>query len=179
MRRKLLTGAALAAGVFLYVKGRSVSIPKGATAVRPFILKKYLGTWYELAHLDYRFESHMNNVSSTYSLKPGGKIEVDSKGFDETLKKWKIFNGKAKFVKDKAEGRFMISFFPFMYVGHNVIDITDAYDYALIAGDSLHYLWIFSRTTTIPENVKMRFLTKAKALGYDVKALRWTKHDAA
>ncbi|MFB6454903.1 lipocalin family protein [Chitinophaga sp. Hz27] len=178
MRRKLLTGAALAAGVLLYVKGRSVSIPKGATAVRPFKLKKYLGTWYEVAHLDYRFESNMKNVSATYSLTPGGKINVDSKGFDESLKKWKIFSGKAKFVKDKAEGRFMVSFFPFIYAGHNVIDISDDYDYALVAGDNLHYLWIFSRTTAIPEDIKNRFLAKAKGLGYEVKALRWTKHDA-
>ena len=35
------------------------SIPKGATAVTPFDKEKYLGKWYEIARLDFRFEGFL------------------------------------------------------------------------------------------------------------------------
>lgn len=176
-KRKLLIGAALAAGAFLYIKGRTVSIPKGAVAVKPFKLKKYLGTWYEIARMDYRFERNMKNVSATYSLKPNGEVKVDNKGYDTALHQWKESVGKAKFVKDKTEARFMVSFFPFIYAGYNVIDIDDTYENALVVGDDLHYIWILSRGTTISAEMKERFLDKARSLGYVTEDLIWTTHD--
>ncbi|MGZ5210273.1 MAG: lipocalin family protein, partial [Kaistella sp.] len=51
------------------------------------------------------------------------------------------------------------------------------YKYALVAGNSLDYLWILSREKTIPENIKQRFLEKAKSLGYNTSNLIWVKHD--
>ena len=42
-----------------------VSIPKGAIAVKPFDKDKYLGTWYEIARIDFRYEKGLDHVTAT------------------------------------------------------------------------------------------------------------------
>src|SRR5579871_759245 len=73
-----------------------VSIPKGAKAVSPFEQEKYLGTWYEIARLDFRFERGLEQVTATYSLRPDHLIKVVNKGYDPAKRKWKTAVGKAK-----------------------------------------------------------------------------------
>lgn len=153
-----------------------VSIPKGATAVKPFELDKYLGTWYEIARKDFKFEKNLNNVTANYSLKDNGDVKVVNRGYDYKENKWKESVGKAKPVGDPSEGRLKVSFFGPFYGGYNVIEIDPEYQYALIAGDDLKNLWILSRKTTIPEEVKQRFLQKAQGIGYDTSDLVWPEH---
>jgi apolipoprotein D and lipocalin family protein len=154
-----------------------VSIPKGAKAVTPFDREKYLGTWYEIARMDFTFEKNLDHVTATYTLNDDGSIKVDNKGYDYLTKKWKESIGKAKSAGANDEARLKVSFFGPFYAGYNVIEIDRNYRYALIAGNNLKYLWILSREKTIPPNVKVEYLTKAKELGYDTDKLVWTKQD--
>ncbi len=154
-----------------------VSIPKGAIAVKPFDKEKYLGTWYEIARFDFRFERGLSHVTAAYSIKAPGVIKVDNKGYDYANKQWKESVGKAKFVTSDDIGRLKVSFFGPFYSGYNVIAIDDQYRYALVAGNNLDYLWILSREKSIPDTIKNDYLAKAKALGYDTTKLIWTKQD--
>ncbi|WP_231425216.1 lipocalin family protein [Pedobacter sp. Leaf250] len=155
----------------------SVTIPQGATAVKPFQKDKYLGTWFEIARMDFKFEKDLNNVTATYSLNEDGTIKVDNKGYNVVKKEWKQSIGKAKFVNENTEARLKVSFFGPFYAGYNVIEIDKDYQYALVVGNNLDYLWILSRTKTIPESVKQAYLKKAEGLGYKTAKLVWTKHD--
>lgn len=155
----------------------SVSIPKGATAVKPFDKDKYLGKWYEIARLDFKYERGLSQVTANYSLNDDGSIRVQNRGYNSVKNEWKESIGKAKFVGKPDVGRLKVSFFGPFYAGYNVIEVDDAYQYALVAGNNLKYLWILSRQKTIPEAVKANYLKKAKSLGYDVDALVWGKHD--
>lgn len=155
----------------------SVGIPDGATAVQNFQKEKYLGKWYEIARFDFKFEKNMNNVTAEYSLKDNGFIKVDNKGYNYVKKEWKQSIGEARFVGNENEARLKVSFFKPIWSGYNVIDIDENYRYTLVAGNSLKYLWILSREKTIPENVKQRFLNKAKGIGYDTDKLIWVEHN--
>ena len=55
--------------------------------------------------------------------------------------------------------------------------LDENYHYALVAGKNLDYLWILSRTKTIPENIKTEYLKIANEIGYDTSKLIWVKHD--
>jgi len=154
-----------------------VSIPKGAVAIKPFQKDRYLGKWYEIARMDFKFEKNLKNVTATYSLNDDGAIKVDNRGYNYVKNQWKESIGKAKFVKGSDEGRLKVSFFGPFYAGYNVIDIDPAYQYALIAGNNLDYLWILSRNKTIPEKVKLSYLQKAKSLGFKTEDLVWTEQD--
>ncbi|MNR08674.1 Outer membrane lipoprotein Blc precursor [compost metagenome] len=72
-----------------------------------------------------------------------------------------------------------VSFFGPFYSGYNVIAIDPDYKYALVAGESLKYMWILSREKTIPESVKADYLIKAQEIGYNVLDLVWVEHDKA
>ena len=152
------------------------SIPKGAVAVKPFDKEKYLGKWYEIARMDFRFEKNLSNVSATYSLRDDGLINVDNKGYNELKGKWKESIGKAKFAGSADEGKLKVSFFGPFYAPYNLIAIDEHYRYALVAGKNLSYLWILSREKTIPAPVRVAYLKQAQSLGYDVHQLVWTKH---
>ncbi|WP_345990087.1 lipocalin family protein [Chryseobacterium sp. Chry.R1] len=162
---------------FLIFNQCSVRVPKGAVPVTRFDSGRYLGKWYEIARFDYKFEKDMDNVTATYSQNPDGSIRVDNKGYNYVKKEWKESIGEARFVKDKTEARLKVSFFKPIWAGYNVIDIDENYQYALVAGNSLKYLWILSRTTEIPESIRLRFLEKAKRIGYNTNELIWVKHN--
>lgn len=155
----------------------SVGIPDGATAVKDFNADRYLGKWYEIARFDYRFEKDMDNVTATYSKNEDGTIRVANRGYNYVKKEWKESVGEAKFVNDPTEARLKVSFFKPIWAGYNVIDIDDNYQYALVVGNSVKYIWILSRTKEIPETIRQRFLEKAKSLGYNTGELIWVKHN--
>ncbi|MGO4293079.1 lipocalin family protein [Chitinophaga sp. RAB17] len=169
-------GVSAAAAIILY-NSCKVSIPRGATAISPFDVRRYVGTWYEIARLDYKFEHNLTNVTATYSLNDDGELEVDNKGFSPAKQLWKESTGIAKFVKTPDIARLKVSFFGPFYAGYNIIDIDKHYKHALVVGNNLKYMWILSRTTSIPPVIKKRFLEQAEELGYDTDALIWTKHD--
>lgn len=153
------------------------SIPKGVKPVKPFDIKKYLGTWYEIARFDYRFEKNLDNVTADYAIKKNGKIRVVNAGYNYKSEEWKSSVGKAKFSRDSDKGALKVSFFGPFYTGYNVIALAGDYEYALVAGKNFKYLWILSRVHTIPESVKNEFLIKAKSLGFDTERLIWVQHD--
>lgn len=155
----------------------SVGIPKDAKAVQNFESEKYLGKWYEMARIDFKFEKNLNQVTANYSKNPDGSIKVENRGYDYIKKEWKESIGEAKFVGNDNEARLKVSFFKPFWSGYNVIDIEDNYKYALVAGKNLDYLWILSREKTIPEDVKSRFLQKAKSIGYDTARLNWIEQN--
>lgn len=155
------------------------SIPKGAAAVKPFDLEKYLGKWYEIARKDFKYEKNLNNVTADYSLNDDGSIRVLNRGYDMVKEEWKESIGKAKPVGDAQVGRLKVSFFGPFYSGYNVVEIDPDYQYVLVAGDNLKYLWILSRQPSIPEEVKDRYLQIAQDIGYDTRDLVWGAHDRA
>jgi apolipoprotein D and lipocalin family protein len=151
-------------------------IPEGAVPIKPFDTKKYLGKWYEIARLDYRFERNMNNVTATYSLSNDGTIKVENSGYDFFDKEWRKAVGKAKLAGRPDEARLKVSFFGPFYAGYNIIAIDEDYTYAMVAGKNLDYLWILSRDTQIPEKIKTNYLKRAKEIGYNIDALIWVEH---
>lgn len=177
MRILKITAYALAATTLLKLLCGGRTIPRKAVAVKPFDLNKYLGTWYEIARFDYRFEHHLDNVSATYTLNEDGTIRVDNKGYNYKKEKWEESVGTAKPVGDREEAKLKVSFFGPFYAGYNVIAIDKDYMYALVVGDDTRYLWLLSRETTMPEVVKKNYLDKAREIGCKTNKLTWTKHD--
>lgn len=178
MNRKKTVTVALAA-----IAGTSLllhacrTIPKGVSAVHHFEKEKYLGKWFEIARLDYKFEKNLNNVTAEYSLKNNGKIKVVNRGYNFKKEKQQTAVGKAKFVGADTVAKLKVSFFGPFYSGYNVIAIDEAYKHALVAGKNHQYLWLLSREKTMPDNIKSEYLSIAKKAGYDVDDLIWVAHN--
>ena len=63
----------------LFLLGGCAGVPEGVTPVRGFQIERYLGTWYEIARLDHRFERGLDDISATYTLRADGGIDVLNK----------------------------------------------------------------------------------------------------
>lgn len=153
------------------------SIPDKAEPVSKFNVDQYVGKWYEIARIDFKFEKDLNNTTAQYTLNSDGTVKVLNKGFNYVKNEWTEREGKAKFRDAKDVGALKVSFFGPFYSGYNVIALDDNYKYALVAGKNLDYLWILAREKKIPEAVKADFLAKAKAIGYDTNRLIWVEHN--
>lgn len=47
-------------------------------AVDRLDLHRYMGTWYEIARFDHRFERGLSEVTATYTLMPDGTVRVET-----------------------------------------------------------------------------------------------------
>jgi len=149
----------------------STGVPKGITPVSDFKLDRYLGTWYEIARLDHKFERGLEQVSATYSLSDDGSVKVVNKGYSSKQQKWKEANGKAKFVADNETGHLKVSFFGPFYGSYIVFELDDNYQYALVAGPNRGYLWLLSRTPNIEASLYESLTATASEQGFDVSKL--------
>lgn len=153
----------------------SVSPPKDIKVVTPFDSQRYLGTWYEIARLDHRFERGLQQVTAHYSPRADGGLKVINRGFNAQKQQWQESEGKAYFIGSPQVAALKVSFFGPFYGGYNVIKLDDKYQYALVSGPNRDYLWILSRTPTIPDAVKQDYLNTARSLGFKVDQLVWVK----
>ena len=87
------------------------SIPEGLSPVENFDSQAYLGTWYEIARFDFKFERGLSKVTANYSLNPDGSIKVLNRGFNQEKGKWQEAKGKAKFRGADNVGALKVSFF--------------------------------------------------------------------
>lgn len=82
-----------------------------------------------------------------------------------------------KFRGDTTVAALKVSFFGRFYSGYNLIALDDNYQHALVAGKTLKFLWILSRTTALPEETKMDSLRMAAEIGYDHSQLVRVEHN--
>ena len=169
----VMTGIAVA---LTLVACKSPTPPKGVKPVSDFNASRYLGKWYEIARLENHFEKGMEQVTATYGLRSDGGITVLNRGYDPIKNRWKESEGKAYFTGAPTTAALKVSFFGPFYGGYNVIKLDKDYQHALVSGPNRDYLWILSRSTTLPETVKQDFLATARELGFPVQQLVWVKH---
>lgn len=144
------------------------------STVRNISLNKYLGTWYEIARFDHSFERGMSFTTAKYSPAGDGTIAVVNSG---------IKNGKMKSSKGKAKltlepGLLRVSFFGPFYSDYRILMVSDDYQYALVGSKSPAYLWILSRTPSIPDDILESILTEAADRGYKTEKLIWVEQDS-
>ena len=153
-------------------------IPEGVKAIDGFEINRYLGTWYEVARLDHRFESGLTKISATYSLRPDGGVKVLNQGWNQADGKWEQAEGKAYFVGKPDNGRLKVSFFGPFYGGYNIIELDKKnYAYSMVTGPDRSYFWILSRTPQLPKETLEALIKNAKQLGFATDKLIFVNQD--
>lgn len=170
MLKKMVLGAS----VFL---SACTGLPEGVKPVKNFEPDRYLGTWYEIARLDYGFERGMTNVTAEYSLRDAGEIRVINKGYDTGSGEWKEAEGKAYLVGGREEGHLKVSFFGPFYGSYAIFELDRSdYQYAFVSGNSTDYLWLLARTPSVSDDIRQSFVSQAESLGFPVGALIFVDH---
>lgn len=142
------------------------------TVVKELQLDKYLGTWYEIARYDHRFERNLVGVTATYSMREDGKIKVLNAGYKNNLDG--VLSeavGKAKIPNPTIPSKLKVSFFWIFYGDYFVLELDAQYQWAVIGSSSDKYLWILSRTPQMDPTVYQSLLDKLTQRGYATSKL--------
>ncbi|GHF24976.1 membrane protein [Kordiimonas sediminis] len=137
-------------------------------------LTKYAGKWYEIARIDHRFQKDCVNSTAEYELRDDGDIKVTNRCDVIGKEKTKEAVGRAwvvdKDTNSKLKVQFILTFLklPFLSGNYWVIDLDEDYKVAVVGDPSRKYLWILSRTPTLPQEQIDALTTKAVQLGYDL-----------
>jgi apolipoprotein D and lipocalin family protein len=132
-------------------------------------LEKYLGKWYEIAHLPAKFQEGCDETTATYALSEDASISV----LNECKKNAKVkkAKGKAKVVDKSTGAKLKVTFFWPFYGDYWIIKLGENYDYAVVGTPDFKYLWILSRTSQMDNKLFSELTEFAKAQGFDTERL--------
>ena len=132
-------------------------------------LEKYLGKWYEIAHLPAKFQEGCNETTATYTLSKDGSISV----LNQSTKngKMKQAKGKAKVVDKNSNAKLKVTFFWPFYGDYWIIKLGNDYDYAVVGTPNHKYLWILNRTPQMDDKLYSQLIEYVKSKGFDVNKL--------
>ncbi|MDD1014037.1 lipocalin family protein [Pseudomonas rubra] len=147
-------------------------------------LKRYQGKWYELARLPMYFQRDCAQSEAHYNLKPDGSVGVLNRC--RTLAgEWQEASGTAMAQVPGKTDKLWVEFdnwFSTLLPGvakgdYWILYVDDKYQTALVGNPDRKYLWILSRTPTIPALQRESLLAKARQQGYDTQRLIWRVAD--
>ncbi|WP_417332457.1 lipocalin family protein [Halarcobacter sp.] len=145
-------------------------------SVQTVDLNRYIGSWYEIARYEHKFEKDCKNVTATYSIKENDKIEVINRCTKITTGEKTEAIGEA-YAVDNTNAKLKVSFFWPFYGDYWIIMLDKNYSYAVISEPSKKYLWILSRDKKLDEKIKEKILKRLESLDYDLSKLIWTVQD--
>ena len=176
-QRLLVAGMAMLTAV---LQSGCAGAPDGVEVVTDFELNRYLGTWYEIARLDHRFERGMSQVTANYSMRDDGGVSVVNRGYQISSEEWEEATGKAYFVGAPDIGQLKVSFFGPFYGGYNIMELDkDDYQYALVAGPNRSYLWILARSPKLDQETLDALVSKAKNANFPTEELIYVDQSEA
>ena len=140
------------------------------STVRYLDVSRYMGKWYEIVRYDNRFERGLSQVSATYTMNNDGSIHILNEGFRDG-KQYKAV-GKGKYPKPKSyPGRLKVSFFLWFYSDYYILELDEAYTYAVVGSSSNKYLWILYRKPVMPQSLLAELIRRLEKRGYDTSKL--------
>ena len=137
-------------------------------------LKRYLGTWYEVARLPFRHEDRgARNVTAQYSLNEDGTIRVINRNINEQGEAEEAV-GEAKPV-DATNSKLKVSFLPaglrwvpFAKGDYWILRLDPDYTTSLVGTPDRKYLWLLSRTPVMQEEKRNDWLEFPRSKGFDI-----------
>ena len=132
-------------------------------------LEKYLGKWYEIAHLPAKFQDGCSETTATYSLNDDRTISVRNEC--KRNGKLKTAKGKAKVVDQATGAKLKVSFFWPFYGDYWIVKLGSNYEYSVVGTPDRKYLWILSRTPQMDERLFSELTEFARSQGFDITRL--------
>lgn len=166
--------------LFSFIKLNGQSMSTEPVTVQNVDLKKYIGTWYEIAKIPNRFQKNcVGNTTATYSINEDGTIKVVNKCKEEDGE-FADADGLAKVVDRKSNAKLEVSFVSFLGIrpfwgDYWIIGLDKDYKWAVVGTPNRKYGWILSRTKTLDESTRANIDDILRKQGYNPKNFVNTK----
>lgn len=139
-------------------------------------LRRYTGTWYEIARLPFSRQEGCHATTATYRVRDDGKIAVTNRcrggSFDGEER---LAEGTAWVVDPATNAKLKVRFFWPFSGDYWVIELGEAadgpYSHAVVGMPSRKYLWILSRTPKMDEALYRAIVKRAAAQGFETGKL--------
>lgn len=139
---------------------------------------RYMGTWYEIARYQNRFQQKcVGQSSADYQLQPDGTVQVINRcplangEINEAIGQARQIGGP---TSAKLQVRFApawLSFLPAVWGDYWIVDIDDAYQWVIVSEPRREYLWILAREPKLPDAFSRKLLLRLEELGFTTQAL--------
>ena len=140
------------------------------TPIASLDVPRYMGTWYEIA-------KYVGSTSAQYSVLEGGRVQVVNR-CKMANGEWNEAVGVARQIggatSPQLKVRFApewLSFVPMVWGDYWVIAIDPQYQWSIVSEPSRQYLWILSRTPTLPRATYEQLLQQLGSLGFDLNKI--------
>ncbi len=160
----------------------SQNISKAITTVEHVDIKKYIGTWYEIAKIPNSFQDQCSkNTTANYSINEDGDLIVLNKCIDF---KGEVDDaeGLARIVDKKTNSKLEVSFVSILgwnlfWGDYWILGLDENYKFAVIGTPSRKYGWILSRSKKMSESDLEKCFQIFEKNGYDRKNFELDIHD--
>lgn len=136
-------------------------------------LQRFMGAWYVIASIPTFIENGAHNAIESYRLDSDGSIDTTftfrAGSFDGPVKR---YNPRG-FIRDTDSHAVwgMRFIWPFR-ADYRIIYLTDDYQQTVIGRQQRDYVWIMSRTPTLPAADYQRIVQQLATQGYDVTRIK-------
>ncbi len=139
---------------------------------------RYMGTWYEIARYENRFQKDCYATKVNYALRDNGTVAVTNtctlfKNPQETT----TANGIAFIADKETNSKLEVGFAPlFKYLGwftgdYWIMKLGANYEYAVIGTPNYKYFWIIAREKQISEALYQELIDFAVEQGFDAQKI--------
>lgn len=141
-------------------------------------LSRYAGHWYEVARYPTSFQDNARlrceDVTATYALRPDGRISVVNRCRNALAGGAEQVAEAVAYSAAPGNDRLRVSFFWPFYGDYWVIGLDRDYRWAVVGSPGRDYLWILSRTPTLPAADYAAAVEIARREGFDTARLQAT-----
>lgn len=134
---------------------------------KPIQFDRMMGRWYEVARTPNDRQRGCHAAYADWARAAGGKVRVSNhcrKGSPSG--RLEIHHATARLV-DANRARISMSFLMgAVNQEYWILDRADDYSWSIMATPGGNYVWIFSRSKTIPASLKAQLVAKVNAWGY-------------
>ncbi len=154
--------------IFLLLCCTSAFAAKPLPTVKYVNVKRYMGTWYEIARLPAFFQRGCSCTSAQYQLT---KDYVKVTNRCRKNGKFNSTTGKGFIVANSGNAKLKIQFFWPFKGDYWIIYLDKNYRYAIVGDPSRKYLWILARDKRISESSYRYLVRYAKSRQFDTSKL--------
>lgn len=142
----------------------------------PFVnLRRYVGTWFEIASFPQSFQRGCFCTTATYSLSEKGFVIVENRCNRNGINGEESYvKGKAFIEKNSGNAKLKVQFFWPFRGKYWIIDLDKEYNYAVVSHPNKKYLWILSRSPEMDVQTYQEILSKLASKGFDLSLLKKT-----
>lgn len=135
-------------------------------------LDKFLGTWYEIAHVPSWFQRNCENAIAYYYREPDGTIRLLNTCYKGGMRQGSM-QGTIRIPDPDSPSKLQVKFDAVTSVGWGDYWVYDVkYDSYAIVGNTSGQVWILSRSPTMTFCLFKDLSDKAFTLGFDVTQLK-------